>query len=184
MKHLQKKHIPNEIDDFKFTWENKKSKAKVFRKKSKTGSKNALTEEIIPANRDGDGEVNEDTVTENVIETNNIEETRKKFSKKKQKNKLKGDFNLKNNNQNTYKIFSNEHKDLYIDTEEGDAPRETVFTSSGNRFNNLSIHKHLVSNLEKHNYIALTTVQERAIPIILSGRDTLVSSIFVYFDHQ
>ena len=155
----------------------------MLRKKSKTASKSAFTEKIIPANREGGGEVHEDIVTEDVVDGMDIEENSKKYSKNKRKNKLKRDFNLKNNNQNTYNLFSNERKALYIDTEAGDAVKETVFTSSGNRFKNLSIHKHLVSNLEKHNYTALTTVQEKAIPIILSGKDTLVSLIFVYFDH-
>ncbi|KAK5650923.1 hypothetical protein RI129_001952 [Pyrocoelia pectoralis] len=53
---------------------------------------------------------------------------------------------------------------------------EKVFTDSGKRFSDLEIHKHLVSNLEKIHFTTLTTVQEKVIPILLSGKDMLVRS--------
>ncbi|KAB0802327.1 hypothetical protein PPYR_04513 [Photinus pyralis] len=53
---------------------------------------------------------------------------------------------------------------------------ERVFTESGKKFGDLDIHRHLVSNLEKINFTTLTTVQEKVIPILLSGKDMLVRS--------
>ncbi|XP_052737119.1 probable ATP-dependent RNA helicase CG8611 [Bicyclus anynana] len=52
---------------------------------------------------------------------------------------------------------------------------EKVF--AGKTFSNLNIHPHSVANLEKNlNLKELMTVQQKAIPIILEGRDTLIRS--------
>lgn len=78
--------------------------------------------------------------------------------------------------QKTYSLFSERPKSVYVETSGGTSVSEKIFTSSGSTFGNLSIHKHLVSNLEKMGFKSLTTVQEKAIPIIFSGKDTLVST--------
>ncbi|XP_022106031.1 probable ATP-dependent RNA helicase DDX31 isoform X2 [Acanthaster planci] len=53
--------------------------------------------------------------------------------------------------------------------------KEAVF--SGRSFHDLPLHPHLISTLEKTlEFSHMTTVQQQAIPTILSGRDTLVKS--------
>lgn len=84
---------------------------------------------------------------------------------------------------NTYSPFKERWKKVYVEASGGTSVSEKVFTSSGLTFSDLSIHKHLVSNLEKIDFKSLTTVQEKAIPVIFSGKDTLVSIMLLYTLH-
>lgn len=97
---------------------------------------------------------------------------KRKAKKDKQSNVVT---EAENHTQKTYSLFSEKPKSVYVETSGGTSVSEKIFTSSGSTFGNLSIHKHLVSNLEKMGFKSLTTVQEKAIPIIFSGKDTLVS---------
>lgn len=83
--------------------------------------------------------------------------------------------NNKNPNKN-YSLFGEKPKEVYINTEVGKSIQEDLFATSGKSFRDLDIHRHLVSNLEKINYLKLTNVQEKSIPVITSGKNTLVSN--------
>lgn len=72
-----------------------------------------------------------------------------------------------------YSLFGHKHKDIQINTRIGKSLSEKVFTS--NKISDLPIHRHIISNLEKLQFKTLTTVQEKAIPIVLTGTDVLVS---------
>lgn len=75
----------------------------------------------------------------------------------------------------SHNLFSERGKNLYVDTRGGVSVSEKVF-AAGRSVSDLNIHKYLVSNLEKHNFHQLTTVQDKSIPVILSGKDVLVRS--------
>ncbi|KAF2897162.1 hypothetical protein ILUMI_09013, partial [Ignelater luminosus] len=75
--------------------------------------------------------------------------------------------------QKSFSLFNQKPKDVYIAARSGKSVSEKVFTESGNKFSDLPIHKYLVSNLEKINFTTLTTVQEKAIPVVLLGKDVL-----------
>lgn len=77
----------------------------------------------------------------------------------------------------SFSLFSKKPKDVYVGVRSGKSVSEKVFTESGNKFSDLPIHKYLVSNLEKINFTTLTTVQEKAIPVVLQGKDVLVSQL-------
>lgn len=82
----------------------------------------------------------------------------------------------------THSLFAVGHKDVYINTNmKGKSVVEKVF-SSGKKFSDLSIHKYLVSNLEKINFTSLTNVQEKSIPEIMSGKNVLVSKVLINVD--
>ncbi|KAJ8957609.1 hypothetical protein NQ314_006535, partial [Rhamnusium bicolor] len=75
-----------------------------------------------------------------------------------------------------HSLFSVAHKDVYVNTSiKGKSVVEKVF-SAGGKFGDLNIHKHLVSNLAKINFTALTNVQEKSIPVVLSGKNVLIRS--------
>lgn len=57
----------------------------------------------------------------------------------------------------------------------GKSVTEKLFASNKSFGDIQDVHKHIVSNLEKHNFMRLTTVQEKAIPVINDGKNTLVS---------
>lgn len=56
----------------------------------------------------------------------------------------------------------------------GKAVTEKLFTSNKSFRDLNEIHDHIISNLEKHNFLRLTTVQEKAIPIVVEGKNVLV----------
>lgn len=56
----------------------------------------------------------------------------------------------------------------------GKAVTEKLFTSDKSFKDLEQIHHHIISNLEKNNFLRLTTVQEKAIPVICKGKNTLV----------
>ncbi|XP_017783460.1 PREDICTED: probable ATP-dependent RNA helicase DDX31 isoform X2 [Nicrophorus vespilloides] len=74
----------------------------------------------------------------------------------------------------SYKLFTEKAKDVYVDLEGGKSVSEKVFTSS--KFSDLSLNRHVVSNLEKINFKDMTNVQQKSIPVIMSGKNTLVRS--------
>lgn len=79
------------------------------------------------------------------------------------------------NDPKNYSLFGEKQKQVYIDTKVGKSVQENLFAESGKSFSDLGIHRHLVSNLEKINFTKLTNVQEKSIPIVLKGQNTLVS---------
>lgn len=88
--------------------------------------------------------------------------------------------NPKPNKITQHSLFS-EHKDMYVKTNiKGVSVVEKVF-SADKKFSSLDIHKHLLSNLEKHNFITLTNVQEKSIPLVLNGKNLLVSQFITFF---
>lgn len=77
--------------------------------------------------------------------------------------------------QKEHGLFSVGNKDVYIKANtKGKSVIEEVF-SVNKKFCDLEIHKYIVSNLEKIGYTTLMNVQEKSIPIILSGKNVLVS---------
>ncbi|XP_057667803.1 probable ATP-dependent RNA helicase CG8611 [Diorhabda carinulata] len=75
-----------------------------------------------------------------------------------------------------YSLFNVGRKDIYVKgNSKGKSVVEKVFSTSKS-FSDLEIHKYIVSNLEKHNFTTLTNVQEKAIPVILKGRNVLIRS--------
>lgn len=75
----------------------------------------------------------------------------------------------------THSLFSEKYKSVHINTKiKGASLTEKVF-SAGKKFDKLELHPHLLSNLTKNDFTILTNVQERAIPVILSGQNCLVS---------
>ncbi|EEZ97652.2 probable ATP-dependent RNA helicase CG8611 [Tribolium castaneum] len=76
----------------------------------------------------------------------------------------------------SYSLFAVRHKDIYVNTNiKGKSVVEKVF-SGEKKFSDLQIHKYLVANLQKHSFVNLTNVQERAIPEILAGKNVLIRS--------
>lgn len=83
--------------------------------------------------------------------------------------------NTKPTSNTTYSLFSVKHKSVYVNAEiPGKSLKEKVF-SLDKKFDDLNIHKHLVSNLTKHSFMDLTNVQEKSIPLIIEGKNVLVS---------
>ncbi|XP_060524574.1 probable ATP-dependent RNA helicase CG8611 [Cylas formicarius] len=80
-------------------------------------------------------------------------------------------------NQNKlHSLFSEKHKSIHVNTNvTGRALIENVF-SVGMTFSKLDIHRHLASNLEKHSFKILTSIQEKAIPVVLRGKNALIKS--------
>lgn len=75
----------------------------------------------------------------------------------------------------THSLFSEKYKSVHINTKiKGASLTEKVF-SAGKKFDKLELHPHMLSNLTKHDFTILTNVQEKAIPVILSGQNCLVS---------
>ncbi|XP_023016763.2 uncharacterized protein [Leptinotarsa decemlineata] len=80
------------------------------------------------------------------------------------------------NKNQSYSLFSVGQKDVYVKTNtKGRSVVEKVF-SANNKFSNLDIHKHIVSNLEKIGFSSITNVQEKSIPIIFEGKNVLIRS--------
>lgn len=89
--------------------------------------------------------------------------------------------NTANNVNKSYSLFGEKHKSLHIDTRGvGVSVSEKVFSTSGTKFSDLNIHKWIVSNIEKMDFKTMTTVQEKALPTILSGKNTLVSEMLLF----
>lgn len=80
----------------------------------------------------------------------------------------------------SHSLFGDRRKDEYVQSQAGVSVSETVFATSGKKFCDLDIHKYLVSNLEKHGFTSLTNVQEKSVPVIMSGKDVLVRGINIF----
>lgn len=178
---------------FNFTWDksNKEVQGKVFAKKKQTTAVRDDQVKIPQPQR------NKTTNSENASKIINykqkdttsqfVKRKRKKEKQKEQEQEEKEeDFeellnSYSENNKSVkpakknFSLFGQKHKQIYVSTESGKSVSEKVFTTKGQKFSDIKqIHKHILSNLEKHNFIKLTTVQEKAIPVILSGKNTLV----------
>ncbi|CAH0552601.1 unnamed protein product [Brassicogethes aeneus] len=64
---------------------------------------------------------------------------------------------------------------MFVKCPKGVSVVEKVF-SADKKFSSLNIHKHLLSNLEKINFSTLTNVQEKSIPVVLTGKNVLIRS--------
>lgn len=85
----------------------------------------------------------------------------------------------------SHSLFAVGHKDIHIKTNlRGKPVVEKVFNNDKS-FGDLPIHKYIVSNLEKHNFKSVTNVQEKSIPVIIEGKNVLVSNkiIAIYESH-
>ncbi|KAJ8919054.1 hypothetical protein NQ315_016960 [Exocentrus adspersus] len=121
------------------------------------------------------------------FQNKSFEESTKLVKRKRKKDKTAAQTAIKegnatdvNQNQTqstqTHSLFAVRHKDVYINTNiKGKSIVEKVF-SSGKKFSDLDIHKYLVSNLQKINFITLTNVQEKSIPVIMTGKNVLIRS--------
>ncbi|XP_050308151.1 probable ATP-dependent RNA helicase CG8611 [Anthonomus grandis grandis] len=75
-----------------------------------------------------------------------------------------------------HSLFSESYKNVHVEVNaKGKSVVEKLF-STGKKFSELEIHRHLMSNLEKHKYSVLTNVQEKSIPTILAGKNCLIRS--------
>lgn len=82
--------------------------------------------------------------------------------------------------QKEHALFSVGDKNVYVKTNtKGKSVIEEVF-SANKKFSDLEIHKYIVSNLEKIGYTTLMNVQEKSIPVILSGKNVLVSETLMF----
>ncbi|XP_066138089.1 probable ATP-dependent RNA helicase CG8611 [Euwallacea fornicatus] len=73
-------------------------------------------------------------------------------------------------------LFSEKYKTLHVNANvRGASVTEKVF-SVDRKFSELNIHQHLKSNLQKNGFAILTNVQDKAIPIVLSGENCLIRS--------
>lgn len=167
---------------FTFSWDNNKEKpvqSTVFKKRDKNKS---LQINKISNNASNELQITSESVHENITEPNSNKHVKRKKRKDKllAKQLLKEGVNvdmtkLNNDNQTkNYALFTDSPKRLHINVSSGKSVSEKVFATSDRKFNNLDIHRHLVSNLEKIDFKALTNVQEKAIPIIMSGKSCLV----------
>lgn len=108
----------------------------------------------------------------------------KLVKRKQKKDKLLAKLAANGDNQSTpsqipkqkeHSLFSVGNKDVYVKANaKGKSVVEEVFSAS-KKFTDLNIHKYIVSNLEKIGYTTLMNVQEKSIPVILSGQNVLVS---------
>lgn len=124
-------------------------------------------------------EIQSDT---NLVNTPDTTKATKLVKRKKKKDKLLA--KLAAENQQTlvhiiktkdHSLFSVGSKDVYVKSNlKGKSLVEKVFSGS-KQFCDLDIHKYIVSNLEKIGYTTLTNVQEKSIPVVLSGKNVLVS---------
>lgn len=74
-------------------------------------------------------------------------------------------------------LFSVPRKNVYVNTNlKGKSVVEKVFESDQKKFSDLGIHRHLVSNLEKNQFLTATNVQNKAIPEVMTGANVLVST--------
>lgn len=125
----------------------------------------------------------EDTASIDVNDNTNIVKMTKLVKRKQKKDKLLAKL-AADSQQSTavaqskpkdHSLFSVGNKNVYIQTNtKGKSVIEEVF-SADKKFDNLNIHKYIVSNLGKIGFTTLTNVQEKSIPVILSGQNVLVS---------
>nr|XP_022905890.1 probable ATP-dependent RNA helicase CG8611 [Onthophagus taurus] len=149
-----------------------------FTKKSKTQPKGTVFKKKTLTNNDNKQEGNDES-NKNVFQ----DKFKSGYVKRKQrKDKLlvKQGVNIeaKDKNQNqkkNFSLFADRKRDFYVDSKKGESISEVVFTK-GTKFNDLGIHKHLVSNLEKINFNVLTNVQEKSIPVLLEKKNALIRS--------
>ncbi|XP_030754684.1 probable ATP-dependent RNA helicase CG8611 [Sitophilus oryzae] len=166
--------------EFKFEKGNTKPLGKVFKKKLEKGTTEGKKKNIKIQNYDKNN-LKDVTGSTNGVKTK-ITEKKLGFIKRKSKKDKnvpqddKGDSDQLNKTNIQHSLFSEKYKNLYVNTNiKGKSVIEKVF-SAGNKFSSLNIHRHILSNLEKHNFKVLTNVQEKAIPVVLEGQNVLVRS--------
>lgn len=161
-----KKHTDVINPTFNFSWDKSKKdiSAKVLgKRKQPTPHKPPSTSTVSET---------ESSVTNNSkLEIDN--DVTPSYVKRKQK-KIKQALEKPDKKKN-YSLFDQKPKQMYVTSISGKSVSEKVFTKTGHKFSDIEgIHKHILANLEKNNFLKLTTVQEKALPIILSGKNTLV----------
>ncbi|KAI4453579.1 rna helicase [Holotrichia oblita] len=143
---------------FTFSWDNNKQKptqSTAFKKRNKTKSL-----QIDELNETRSNAANKLQKTSDIVPENTAELSK---GVNVDVSKLNNDNQTKN-----YALFTESSKRLHINVSSGKSVSEDVFATSDRQFNNLDIHRHLVSNLEKIDFKTLTNVQEKAIPIVMA----------------
>lgn len=193
------------MTSFNVTWKsNTKPTGKVFAKKRKPKTDNNITnlprqnstdkqskvkdnkiEKLLSVKKKIKQPVIKDTQTNNNLDENPVSAKSTKLVKRKQKKdkllaKIAADNSQKTSaqlsKQKEHSLFSVGNKDVYVKSNtKGKSVVEEVF-STNKKFNDLNIHKYIVSNLEKIGFTTLMNVQEKSIPVILSGKNVLVST--------
>lgn len=166
---------------FNFTWDTKKKtvSAKVFSKK-RPNKNLSVKETSVSLKKAGvNGNVSDQTVENKVA--NNVSET--KYTRKKQFiHKTSNTGSNANSRDDTPRFRGKKALDNYSiqqnyykpQRQTGKVVTEKLFTSDKSFKDLEQIHHHIISNLEKNNFLRLTTVQEKAIPVICEGKNTLV----------
>lgn len=184
------------MTSFDFTWNNvTKPMGKVFaRKKATKNAEKPKEKETSPSVpklnsiKTKQPQIVQNKPSEEQSETNLGSSSLGYVKRKQKKDKLAAkaqesgesapQINTESGNKSTktsYSLFAIKHKDIYVNTNiKGKSVVEKVFSGDG-KFSDLNIHKYLVSNLQKHNFTTLTNVQEKSIPVILTGKNVLVS---------
>lgn len=194
------------MTSFNVTWKsNTKPAGKVFAKKRKSEtdkkitnlSQQNFTDNLVKTK---DNKIEKLVKVKNKIKKTAIKDTQIKINhddnivnskpsklvKRKQKKdkllaKLAAEGNQKTGvtvtKQKEHSLFSVGNKDVYVKSNtKGKSVIEEVF-STNKKFSDLNIHKYIISNLEKIGYTTLMNVQEKSIPVILSGKNVLVSRV-------
>ncbi|KRT81118.1 helicase, partial [Oryctes borbonicus] len=183
------KHFTKVIQPtFKFSWDNNRQnpiQSKIFKRKNVSNESGIENIALIKEKDDSKAVPSNDKARlRNPSESNN----KKHVKRKKRKDKLLAKQFLKEGieanfvkpindiQKNNVPLFTETPRELYVNTSRRKPVSENVFAISNNKFSDLNIHRHLVSNLEKINYKTITNVQEKAIPIILTGKNCLIRS--------
>lgn len=191
---------------FNVTWKsNTKPSGKVFAKKRKSETDKKITnlsqdsidkhlkakgnqiEKHLKVKKKIKKSVLKYTQAKTDFDNNHVEAKPSKLVKRKQKKdkllaKLASDSNQESgiqiSKQKEYSLFSVGNKDVYVKSNTtGKSVVEEVFSTS-KKFSDLNIHKYIISNLEKIGYTTLMNVQEKSVPLLLSGKNVLVSTCF------
>ncbi|XP_018330433.1 probable ATP-dependent RNA helicase CG8611 [Agrilus planipennis] len=186
----------NSVSSFKFSWDTSKKQPKppiARKRKNVTDNKGERTEQSIPAiqilKQPEKSHVAKQSAPSNASalskRINSKKPTKISLSKSYKSNTQSENVIVElsesddESNANVNKVshpqkISNKSKSVVENSK--NSVSEKVFTSSGKKFSDLDIHQHLVSNLDKNGFNNVTVVQERALPVVTSGKDVLIRS--------
>ncbi|KAL1488392.1 hypothetical protein ABEB36_014866 [Hypothenemus hampei] len=173
------------MTSFEFKWTKTK---KSYTSKDSGTKKTKILKEKEPRDKNDPKEVkkkssklqNKTEVTFSKIKTTDnqsfIRRKRKKEKTKVLQNERNVQSELVKGHSMQHSMFSEKYKNIHVNTKiRGASVVEKVF-SAGKKFNDLPLHKYLISNLEKNNFNILTNVQEKSIPSVLQGKNCLIKS--------
>lgn len=140
--------------------------------KTKTTERKDKSNTLSFKNTNKQTEQNTNNATDDT--SNNLIKRKKKKDKQLLQNQ-QGDKANTFKNKSQHSLFSENYKTITINSNiKGASVVEKVF--SVKNFNDLNIHRYIVSNLEKNGFTTLTNVQEKAIPVVLEGNNVLIRS--------